>query len=155
MKAERKMQPQTLNPRRLEMELNNPETRGAEKRCPQEVKPWVSNQNPSPNPSQNQVLSLLSVRNLAKNSLGSKNVKGRQALKAKIGEMKHAGGILNSQPRRTGRPVPQSVDRLVNGQWSWSTVKFSKISCIFLSRDPPLPFSVEIPNFLCPMPREF
>ena len=39
MKAERKMQPQTRNLRHLEMELNNPETRGAERRRSQEVKP--------------------------------------------------------------------------------------------------------------------
>ena len=61
MKAEMKMQPQARNPRRLEMELNSLETCGAERRRPQEVKPWVSNQNPSPNLSQNQVLSLQSV----------------------------------------------------------------------------------------------
>ena len=111
MKAKRKMQPQTRNPRCLEMKLNNPHTRGAERRRPEEVKPWVSNQNPSPNPSQNQVLSLQTVRNLAKKSSGNKVMKGRQALEAKMGEMKRAGAVLNSQPQRTGR----LVDCLVNG----------------------------------------
>ena len=90
----------------LEMELNSPETHGAGKKCSQEVKPWVSNQNPSPNPSQNQVFSLQSVRNLTKESSGGRDVKGWQALEAKIGEMKCAGGVLNSQPRQTGRPIP-------------------------------------------------
>ena len=85
MKAKRKMQPQTRNLRHLEMELNSPETRDAERRRSQEVKPWVSNQNPSPNPSQNQVISLQSVRSLAKESSGSRNVKGRQALEVKMG----------------------------------------------------------------------
>ena len=99
MKAERKMQPQTRNPRRLEMKLNSPDTRGEERRRPEEVKPWVSNQNPSPNMSQNQVLSLQTVRNLAKNSSGSKDMKGRQALEAKMGEMKRVGAVLNYQPR--------------------------------------------------------
>ena len=115
MKAERKMQPQTRNPRRLEMKLNSPDTRGEERRRPEEVKPWVSNQNPSPNMSQNQVLSLQIVRNLAKNSSGSKDMKGWQALEAKMGEMKRAGAVLNSQPRLTGRPVTKPVDLLVNG----------------------------------------
>ena len=87
------------------MELEGPETRGAGKKCSQEVKPWVSNQNPSPNPSQNQVFNLQTVRNLAKESSGSRDVKGQQALEEKMGEMKRAGGVLNSQPRRTGRPV--------------------------------------------------
>ena len=115
MKAERKMQPQTRNPRRLEMKLNSPHKRDAQRRRPQEVKPWVSNQNPSPNPSQNQVLSLQTVRNLAKKSSGNKVMKGRQALEAKMGEMKRAGAVLNSQPRLTGRPVTKPVDLLVNG----------------------------------------
>ena len=143
MKAKRKKQPPTRNPRCPEMELNSPETRGAEKRCSQEVKPWVSNQNPSPNLSQNQVLSLQLVRNLAKNSSGSRDVKGWQALEAKIGEMKRAGGVLNSQPRRTSRPVPQLVDRLVNGQRSifQNFLAFSFLVIL------PLPFLVEIPNF--------
>ena len=134
MKVERKMQPQTRNPRRLEMELNSPETRGAERRRPQEVKPWVSNQNPSPNPSQNQVLNLQLVRNLAKNSLGSRDVKGRQALEVKMGEMKRTGGVLNSQPRRIGRLVPQPVDRLINGQRSMVMVngQFFQILLHFL-----------------------
>ena len=61
MKAERKMQPQTRNPRRLEMKLNNPDMHGEERRHLEEVKPWVSNQNPSPNPSQNEVLGLQTV----------------------------------------------------------------------------------------------
>ena len=112
MKAKRKMQPQTRNPRRLEMKLNSPHTRGEERRRPEEVKPWVSNQNPSPNPSQNEVLSLQTVRNLAKNSSGSKDMKGREAIEAILGEMKRAGAVLNSDPRRTGRPVTKPVDRL-------------------------------------------
>ena len=86
------------------MKLNSPHTRGEERRRPEEVKPWVSNQNPSLNPSQNDVLSLKTSRNLAKNSLGSKDMKEREALEAKMGEMKPAGAVLNSDPRRTGRP---------------------------------------------------
>ena len=74
------------------MELNSPETHGAERRCSQEVKPWVPNQNPNANPSKNQVFSLQSVRNLAKKSSGSNDMKGRQALEKKMGEMKRAGG---------------------------------------------------------------
>ena len=115
MKAKRKKQPPTRNPRRLEMKLNSPDTRGEERRRPEEVKPWVSNQNPSPNMSQNQVLSLQTVRNLAKKSLGSRDVKGRQALEEKMGEMKYARGVLNSQPRRTGRPPGQLSTVMVNG----------------------------------------
>ena len=85
MKAKRKMQPQTRNPRRLEMKLNSLHPRGEETSYPEEVKPWVSNQNPSPNPSQNEVLNLQTVRNLAKESSGSRDVKGWQALEAKMG----------------------------------------------------------------------
>ena len=96
MKAERKMQPQTRNRRRLEMKLNSPDTRGEEMRRPEEVKPWVSNQKPNSNSSQNQVLSLQTVGNLAKNSSRSKDMKGRQAVEAKMGEMKRAGDVLNS-----------------------------------------------------------
>ena len=114
MKAKRKMQPQTRNPRRLEMKLNSPHTRGEERRRPEEVKPWVSNQNPSPNPSQNEVLSLQTVRNLAKNSSGSKDMKGREALEAKMREMKRARAVLNSEARRTGQPVTKPVDLLGN-----------------------------------------
>ena len=46
---------------------------------------------------------------------------------------------------------PDLVDRLVNDQCNLTFL----LLCIFLSRDSPLPFSVEIPNFLCSMPREF
>ena len=115
MKAKRKKQPPTRNPRCSEMELNSLEMRGAERRRSQEVKPWVPNQNPSANPSKNQVFNLQSVRNLVKKSSGSNDMKGRQALKEKMGEMKYARGVLNSQPRRTGRPPGQLSTVMVNG----------------------------------------
>ena len=41
-------------------------------------------------------------------------MKGREAMEAKMGEMKRAGAVLNSQARVTGRPVTHPVDRLVN-----------------------------------------
>ena len=110
MKEKRKKQPPTRNPGRPEMELNSPETCSAEWRRSQKVKHWVSNQNPSLNPSQNQVLSLQSVRNLAKKSSGSRDVKGRQALEEKMGEMKRAQGRFKfsaSMNRLTG----SSTDR--------------------------------------------
>ena len=122
-KARSEKQPPTRNPRHPEMELNSLETRRAERRCSQEVKPWVPNQNPSSNPFQNQVISLQSVRNLAKKSSGSRDVKGQQALEEKMGEMKRARGRF-----KFSTPTNRST--------AWSTVNFSKFSCIFLSRDP-------------------
>ena len=143
MKAEMKMQPQTRNPRPLKIELNSPETCGAERRRPQEVKPLVSNENPSPNPSQNQVLSLQSVRNLAKNSSGSRDVKGRQALSS--------GGENGKNEARGGRfKFSAPTNRLT----AWLTVNdhgqrsnfpnFLAFSCLVIL---PCPFQLKSPIF--------
>ena len=159
-KAKREKQPPTQNPRRPEMELNSLEMRGVERRRSQEVKPWVPNQNPSANPSKNQVFNLQSVRNLVKKSSGSNDMKGRQALKEKMGEMKRVGGRFKfsaptnwSTDSSTGRPSSQrsTVKGQRHDQRSIFPI-FLAFSCLVIL---PLLFSVEIPNFLCPMPREF
>ena len=59
--------------------------------------------------------------------------------------------FLNSQPRQTGRPPGQRSTINGHGQRS-NFPNFIAFSCLVIL---PLPFSVEIPNFLCPMPREF
>ena len=39
-------------------------------------------------------------------------MKGREAIEAKMGEMKRTRAVLSSDPRRTSRPVTKPIDRL-------------------------------------------
>ena len=137
------MQPPTWNPRCLEMKLNSPETRNAERRRPQEVKPWVSNQNPS------QIRPKIKSSACNWSEIWPKTLREAGMWRGgKLWRRKwEKWSVLNSQPWRTGRPVPQPVNRLVNGQRYGQRSNFPiflAFSCLVILL---LPFSVEIPNF--------
>ena len=124
--------PEALGARRRSW--NSPETHGAERRRSQKVKPWVSNQNPSSNPSQKTSPSLQLDQKPTQNNLWKQVCEGEASSGWGNVRNEACGGGAFKFSASTNRSIGSSIDR-PHGQRS--TVNFSKFSCIFLSRDLP------------------